>query len=49
MEAKYYATKQQMDHWTNQMGNKNIPGDKWKQKEIIIIRKETNEIETKKQ
>ena len=31
-----------MDHWPNQRGNKNIPGDKWKQKEIIMIRKEIN-------
>ena len=37
-----------MDHWTNQRGNKNIPGDKWKQKEIVMIRKEINEIETEK-
>ena len=48
MEAKQYVTKQPMDHWINRRRNKNIPGDKWKQKEIIMIRKEINEIERKK-
>ena len=28
MEAKQYATKQPMNHWRNQRGNKKIPGDK---------------------
>ena len=32
LEAKQYATKESMDHWRNQRGNKKIPGDKWKQK-----------------
>ena len=32
MEAKHYATKQPMDHWRNQRGNKKIPRDKWKWK-----------------
>ena len=31
MEAKQCATKQPVDHWEKQKGNK-IPGDKWKQK-----------------
>ena len=31
MEAKQYATKQPMDHWRNQRGNKKLPRDKWKQ------------------
>ena len=32
MEAKQYTTKQLMDHWRNQRGNKKIPRDKQKQK-----------------
>ena len=32
MEAKQYATKQPMDHWRNQRGNKKLPRDKWKWK-----------------
>ena len=32
MEAKQYATKQQMDHWRNQRGNQEKPRDKWRQK-----------------
>ena len=32
MEAKQYVTKQWMDHWRSQRGNKKIAGDKWKQK-----------------
>ena len=29
METKQYATKQPMDHWGNQRGNKKIHRDKW--------------------
>ena len=29
MEAKQYATKQLIVHWSNQGGNKNIHEDKW--------------------
>ena len=32
MEVKQYATKQPMDHWKNQRGNKKILGDKRKWK-----------------
>ena len=35
MEAEQYATKQPMDHWRNQRGNKKIPRDKLKQKKMI--------------
>ena len=31
MGAKQYATKQPMDHWRNQKGNKKTPRVKWKQ------------------
>ena len=30
MEAKLYATKQPVDHWRNQRGNKKISRHKWK-------------------
>ena len=32
MDTKQYATKQPVDHWRNQRGNKTIPRDKWKWK-----------------
>ena len=32
VEAKQYATKQQMGHWRNQRRNFKIPGGKWKWK-----------------
>ena len=32
MEAEQYATKQPMDYWRNQRGNKKILIDKWKWK-----------------
>ena len=32
MEAKQYATEQQMGHWRNQIGNQKIPRNKWKLK-----------------
>ena len=32
MEAKQYATEQQMDHWRIQKENQKIPRDKWKWK-----------------
>ena len=34
MEAKQYATRQPMDHWINQRGNKKkLPRGKWKWKQ----------------
>ena len=32
METRQYATKQTMDHWRNQKGNKKIPKSKWWQR-----------------
>ena len=32
MKVKQYVTKETMDHWRNQRGNKKIPRDKWKWK-----------------
>ena len=31
-EAKQYTTKQPMDHWINQRGNRKITREKWKWK-----------------
>ena len=32
VKAKQYATKQPMDQWRNQRGNKKLPRDRWKRK-----------------